>query len=88
LLWGTSFWPNSLDLCKINKRVERQHERAGFPLAFAGVEILLDAYGPAKDLLVRQAEVYGIVVGLEIDAVKKAIHREYPSEARSQCHCR
>jgi hypothetical protein len=31
-----------IDLCQINRYIQAQHERAGFPLAFAAVEILLN----------------------------------------------
>jgi hypothetical protein len=77
---------DSLDLVnldQVNKRVEAQHERAGFPLAFAAVEILLneDLRSYDYDFPLWQAQVHGVVVGLEIDAVESAIKREYPSKA-------
>jgi hypothetical protein len=70
-----------IDLRQINKRIRDQHERAGFPLAFAGVEISLSEDRQALNHPFWQAQVYGVVVGLEIEAVESAIKREYPSEA-------
>jgi hypothetical protein len=72
-----------IDLRKIKKRIRDQHKRAGFPLAFAGVEILLNEMRQRHEYHAPfwQAQVHGVVVGLEIDDVESAVKREYPSEA-------
>jgi hypothetical protein len=70
-----------IDLRQINKRIRDQHKRAGFPLAFTGVEISLNEDRQDYDDPFWQAQVYGVVVGLGIEAVESAIKREYPSEA-------
>jgi hypothetical protein len=72
-----------IDLSQIRRRIRDQHERAGFPLAFAGIEILLGKSRPsnAYDSPFWQVMVHCVVVGLEIDAVETAVKREYPSEA-------
>jgi hypothetical protein len=69
-----------VDLRQINKRIRDQHKRAGFPLAFAGVEISLNEDRQDYDDPFWQAQVCGVVVGLEFEDVKSAIKREYPSE--------
>jgi hypothetical protein len=75
-----------IDLGQINRHIHAQHERADFPLAFAGIEIVLNDNRGActnDDPPFWQARVRGIVVGLEADAVESAIKREYPREASS-----
>jgi len=72
-----------IDLHQINNRIRDQHKRAGFPLAFAGVEISLNEDRQDYDHPFWQAQVYGVIVGLEIEAVESAVKREYPSEAAS-----
>ena len=72
---------NRIDLGQIKTRIRDQQKRAGFPLAFAGVEISLNEARQDYDDPFWQAQVYGVVVGLEFEAVKSAIKREYPSEA-------
>jgi hypothetical protein len=72
---------NIIDLCKIQKLIRDQNKRAAFPLAIAGIEIALNKDGPAGDHPFWQAQAYGVVVGLEADAVESAIKREYPHAA-------
>jgi hypothetical protein len=67
-----------IDLSQINKRIRDQHKRARFPLAFADVEISLNEDRQAYDDPFWQAQVYGVVVGLEIEALKSAIKHLYP----------
>jgi hypothetical protein len=67
-----------LDLPLINRRIQRQHQRAGFPLVFAGVDVSWNECSPAKKSPFWQAQVYGVVVGLGVDAVKSALKPLYP----------
>jgi hypothetical protein len=68
-----------LDLAQINKRIQRQHQRAHFPVVFAGVDISFNEASPPKSPPYWQRQVYGIVVGLGVDAVKAALKRLYPA---------
>jgi hypothetical protein len=68
---------HKLDLPLINKRIQRQHQRAQFPLVFAGVDISFNEASPPTSPPYWQAQVYGIVVGLGVDAVKGALKRLY-----------
>jgi hypothetical protein len=69
---------HKLDLPLINKRIQRQHQRARFPLVFAGVDISFNEASPPTSPPYWQAQVYGIVVGSGVDAVKAALKRLYP----------
>jgi hypothetical protein len=68
---------HKLDLPLINKRIQRQHQRARFPLVFAGVDISFNEASPPTSPPYWQAQVYGIVVGLGVDAVKADLKRLY-----------
>jgi len=67
-----------IDLPVINRRVQRQHQRAQFPLVFAGIDISLNEDGRQTRRSHWQVQAYGVVVGLDVDAVKKALQRLYP----------
>jgi hypothetical protein len=67
-----------IDIPLINKRIQRQHQRAKFPLVFAGLDISLNEDGQAKTPPFWQAQIYGVVVGLPVDAVKTELQRLYP----------
>jgi hypothetical protein len=78
------FLPGTLDQMNvplINKRVQRQHQRAGFPLVFAGIDLSWNEYSPPKKPPLWQGQVYGVVVGLDVEAVKRAIKHLYPHAA-------
>jgi hypothetical protein len=68
---------HKLDLPLINKRLQRQHQRARFPLVFAGVDISFNEASPPTSPAYWQVQVYGVVVGLGVDAVKGALKRLY-----------
>jgi hypothetical protein len=68
-----------LNLPLINKRIQRQHQRAQFPVVFAAADISFNEASPPKSPPYWQAQVYGIVVGLGVDAVKAALKRLYPA---------
>jgi hypothetical protein len=73
-----------IDLAEIKRHIQAQHERADFPLAFARIEIALNENRNANeqdDLPFWQAQVHGIVIGLDVAAVESAIQREYPRAA-------
>jgi hypothetical protein len=65
------------DLSLINKRVQRQCQRAGLPLVFGGVDISLNEDSPRKKLPFWQLHVYGVVVGQDREAVKRALKHLY-----------
>jgi hypothetical protein len=67
-----------IDLPVINKRVQRQHQRAQFPLVFAGIDLSLNEDGQRKRRSHWRAQVYGVVIGLDVEAVKKALQHLYP----------
>jgi hypothetical protein len=66
-----------MELPLINKRVQRQHQRAGFPLVFAGIDLSWDEYIPPNKPPFWQAQMYGVIVGLDVEAVKSAIKHLY-----------
>jgi hypothetical protein len=68
-----------MDLPFLKRRVQRELQRAGFPLAFAGVNISLNDESPSKNPPFWQAHVDGVVVGLGVDAVKNALQCRYLS---------
>jgi hypothetical protein len=72
---------DQMDLPLLKSRIQREHRRAGFPLAFAGINISLNDESPSKNPPFWQARVDGVVVGLEVDAVKAALGRLYPRAA-------
>jgi len=61
--------------------VQCQHRRAGFPLVFAGIDLSWNEYIPPKIAPFWQGQVYGVVVGLDAEAVKSAIKHLYPPAA-------
>jgi hypothetical protein len=72
---------SQMDLPVLNRRVQRQHLRAGFPLVFAGVDLSWDEYIPPRMPPFWQAHIYGVVVGFDVEAVKSAIKHLYPRAA-------
>lgn len=72
---------SQMDLPLINDRVQSQHKRAGLPLVFAGIDLSWNEYIPPKKPPFWQGQVYGVVVGLDVEAVKSAIKRLYPRAA-------
>jgi hypothetical protein len=72
---------HQLDLPTFNERIQTQHRRAGFPLVFAGIDLSSDEYIPPKIPPFWQGHVYGVVVGLDVEAVKGAIKHPYPRAA-------
>jgi hypothetical protein len=72
---------SQMDLPLINDRVQCQHRRAGFPLVFAGIDLSWNEYIPPKIAPFWQGQVYGVVVGLDGEAVKSAIKHLYPPAA-------
>jgi hypothetical protein len=57
---------SQMDVPLINRRVQRQHLRAGFPLVFAGIDLSWDEYIPPRMPPFWQAHIYGVVVGLDV----------------------
>jgi hypothetical protein len=72
---------NQIDIPLVNRRVQRRHQRAKFALVFAGLDISLNEDGQAKTPPFWQVQVYGVVVGLQVDAVRTEIQRLYLSAA-------
>jgi hypothetical protein len=66
------------DLHTLNKRLKKRHERAGFPLAFAGVDISLNVLNNAISDACWQPHVYGLVIGLTREQVREALSPHYP----------
>jgi hypothetical protein len=72
---------HQMDLPSVKRRVQRKHQGARFPLAFAGINISFNETSFPKNPPFWQAQVEGVVVGLEVDAVKAALDRQYPHAA-------
>jgi hypothetical protein len=70
-----------MDVPLINRRVQRQHQRARFPLVFAGIDLSWDEYIPPRKPPFWQGHIYGVVVGLDVEAVKSAVKHLYPRAA-------
>jgi hypothetical protein len=70
-----------MDLPFLKRRVQRELQRAGFPLAFAGINISFIEENPPQNPPFWQAQVDGVVVGFEVDAVKSALQSRYLSTA-------
>jgi hypothetical protein len=68
------------DLTLINKRLQRQYQRARLPLVFAGVDISLNEDSQRQSAPFWQIHVYGIVVGLKAKAIKQALKHLYPAD--------
>lgn len=71
---------NRADLTLINKRLQRQYQREGLPLVFAGIDISLNEDGQRRKRPFWQLQAYGVVVGRDAEAVKQALKRRYPSD--------
>jgi hypothetical protein len=70
-----------LKLPAFNEKIRARHRRAGLPLVFAGIDISWNEYSPPKAPPFWQGQVYGVVVGLDVEAVKSAIKHLYPHAA-------
>jgi hypothetical protein len=71
-----------MKLPAFNEKIQTRHRRAGFPLVFAGIDFSWNEDNtPKKNQPFWQAQVYGVVVGLDVDAVKSGIKSQYPSAA-------
>jgi hypothetical protein len=66
------------DLCALNKKLQKRHERAEFPLVFAGVDISLNVFDNSTSDACWQPHVYGLVIGLTPDQVRAALAAHYP----------
>jgi len=51
------------DLWSLNERLKKRHERAGFPLVFAGVDVSLNPFDNSTSTRRWQLQVYGVVIG-------------------------
>jgi hypothetical protein len=76
-----------IDIPLINKRIQRQHQRAKFPLVFGGLDISLNEDGQTKTPPFWQVQLYGVVVGSPVDAVKTELQRLYPSAPSTPRPC-
>ena len=70
---------HNADLKKINERVQRRHQRAAFPLVFAGVDISWNEDSARRWHPHWQLQVYGVCVGVEKAEVKKRLTTLYPA---------
>ena len=68
------------DLLRLNERLQKRHERAGFPLVFAGVDVSLNEFSRSDRCW--QLHAYGVVVGLTRDQVRSALSDLYPADKR------
>jgi hypothetical protein len=68
------------DLLCLNERLQKRHERAGFPLVFAGVDVSLNEFSASDRCW--QVHAYGVVVGLSRDQVRSALSDLYPADQR------
>src|SRR3984893_13478386 len=67
-----------LKLPAFNEKIRTRHRRAGLPLVFAGIDLSWNECSPPKKPPIWQGQVYGVVVGLDVEAVKSAIKHLYP----------
>jgi hypothetical protein len=72
---------NQMALPTINERIRCRHRRAGFSLVFAGIDISWNEYSPPRNPPFWQGQVYGVVIGLDVEAVKSALKSSYPHHA-------
>src|ERR1700730_747984 len=68
---------DQMDLPSINRRIQREHERVGFPLIFAGINISVYEDAPPKTKPRWQMQLDGIVAGLDVDAIEAGIPKYY-----------
>jgi hypothetical protein len=61
-----------------NEKIQVRHRRAGFPLVFAGIDVSWNEDNTSKAPPFWQAQLYGVVVGIDVEDVKNAIKRLYP----------
>ena len=76
------------DLQRLNGRLQKQFERAGLPLVFAGVDVSLNLFKNRMDAARWQFHVYGLVIGRTEEAVDEALSALYPpgKRVRSPLH--
>jgi hypothetical protein len=63
-----------------NEKIQARHRRAGFPLVFAGIDVSWNEDSTSKAPPFWQAQLYGVVVGIDVEDVKNAIKRLYPGD--------
>jgi hypothetical protein len=73
-----------LDLRTLNEKLQKRHERAMFPLVFAGVDISLNVFDNSMSDAYWQPHVYGLVIGRTPDQVHGALSGHYPSGEHSR----
>jgi hypothetical protein len=66
------------DLWALNNKLQKRHERAEFPLVFAGVDISLNVFDNSTSDACWQPHVYGLIIGLTPDQVRVALSGHYP----------
>jgi hypothetical protein len=70
---------HDIDLRTLNDKLQKRHERAQFPLVFAGVDISLNVFNNSTSDAYWQPHVYGLVLGLTVDQVRVALSPHYPA---------
>ena len=71
------------DLLSLNERLKKRHERAGFPLVFAGVDVSLNVFDNSTSTRRWQLQVYGVVIGCTPEQVRTALSGLYPAAKRT-----
>jgi hypothetical protein len=74
----------ALDLRALNEKLQKRHERAMFPLVFAGVDISLNVFDNSMPDAYWQPHVYGLVIGRTPDQIQAALSSHYPSGQHSR----
>jgi hypothetical protein len=69
---------HNADLEKINKRIQRRHQRAGLPVVFAGVDISYNEDSRGRWAPHWQLQVYGVYVGADMAEVRNRLAKLYP----------
>jgi hypothetical protein len=63
--------------------MQKRHERAEFPVVFAGVDVSLNVFDNSKSTRRWQRQVYGIVIGCTPEQVRTALSGLYPAGKRT-----
>jgi hypothetical protein len=71
------------DLLSLGERLQKRHERAGFPLVFAGVDVSLNVFDNSTSTRRWQLQVYGVVIGCTPEQVRTALSGLYPAGKRT-----
>jgi hypothetical protein len=69
---------NAANLHRLNRRMQKPHERAGLPVVFAGVDVSLNVFDNSKSTKRWQIHFYGAVIGRTREHVRTALSDLYP----------